>query len=52
MASYTDQTRALDMEKWPVLDETQKSEGTGCSLTVWLWSMSSIIPSRRESSKE
>lgn len=49
---HTDQSRARDMTKWPALDETQKSDGIGCSLTVWLWSMSSIISSRRGSSME
>jgi hypothetical protein len=42
------------MTKWPALEdmatkETQKSDGIGCSLTVWLWSMSLITSSRRGS---
>jgi len=57
VASYTDHSRARDMTKWPALDdiatkETQKSDGIDCSLTVWLWSMSSITSSRRGSSME
>lgn len=57
MASYTDHSRARDMTKWPALDniatkKTKQSDGIGCSLTVWLWSMSSItssgIGSRRQ----